>query len=90
MRLCAQRVPEEDQHVELAQGDERADLLVAAERAAQEAGDRQLERLAQQPAGGTSGVQGVAGEQVSVVLGPLEQIVLLAVVGDQGDALRFG
>jgi hypothetical protein len=90
MRLRAHRVPEEDQHVELAEGDERADLLVAAERAALEAGDRQVECFAQQPAGGAGSVQGVPGEQVPVVLGPLEEVVLLAVVGDQGDALRFG
>jgi hypothetical protein len=32
----------------------------------------------------------VAGEQIPVVLSPLEEVVLLAVVGDQGDALRFG
>jgi hypothetical protein len=41
MRL--ERIPEEDQHVDLAIGDPGADLLVAAERAAAQAGHRQPE-----------------------------------------------
>ena len=43
VRLRLQRIPEEDEDVELALRDERADLLVAAERAALEPGDGQVE-----------------------------------------------
>jgi len=46
VRLRAHRVPEEDEHVEAPRGDQRADLLVAAERAALEAGHGQVERVA--------------------------------------------
>jgi len=51
------------------------------------AGDGQLERLAQQPAGGAGGVQQVVGEDVPVVFGPLEEVAFPVVVGDEGDAL---
>ena len=61
-----------------------------AERAALEAGDGQVERLGEQPAGSAGRVQDVVGEDVPVVFGPLEQVAFPVVVGDQGDALRFG
>jgi len=41
--LRLQRIPEEDEQVDLAFSDARADLLIAAERPAAEAGDRQAE-----------------------------------------------
>ena len=47
-------------------------------------------RVAEQPARGAGRVQDVVGEDVPVVLGPLEQVAFPVVVGDQGDALRFG
>src|SRR6202035_1507271 len=87
VRLRAHRIPEEDQHVEASRRDERADLLVAAEWAALEAGDGRAEALAEQPAGGAGRVQDVVGEDVPVVLDPLEEVVFPVVVGDQGDAL---
>jgi hypothetical protein len=39
MRLRLQRIPEEHQHVDQTLGDLRADLLIAADRSAEEAGD---------------------------------------------------
>jgi len=52
VRLGLQRVPEEDQQVDVAVRDPGADLLVAAQRAAEEAGDRQAELVAEQSARG--------------------------------------
>ena len=88
VRLRAHRIPEEDEHVELPRRDERADLLVSSEGTALEAGDGQVERLGEQPAGGAGRVQDVVGEDVPVVLGSLEEVAFPVVVGDQGDALR--
>jgi hypothetical protein len=47
MRLRAHRVPEEDEHVQVAGGDQRADLLVTAQWPALEAGDGQVQAVTQ-------------------------------------------
>ena len=52
MRLRLQRIPEEDEQVNLPVSDPGADLLVAAEWPALEAGHAQAELIAEQPAGG--------------------------------------
>ena len=57
VRLRLERVPEEDHEVDAPLGDRRADLLVAAERAAEEARDRQAELARDQPAGRAGGEQ---------------------------------
>src|SRR4029077_326415 len=62
VRLRAHRIPEEDQHVEASRRDKRADLLVAGEWGAPEAGDGQDEPFAEQPARGAGRVQDVVGE----------------------------
>src|ERR1035438_14162 len=85
MRMRLERIPQEYQQVDLALGDTGADLLVAAIRAAPEAGDGQAELL-QEVTGGGRGEQVVTGQQAQVVLGPLEHVLLLVVVRDQGDA----
>jgi hypothetical protein len=90
VRLRAHRVPEEDQHVEAAGGDQGADLLVTAQWSALKAGDWQVELPAEQPARRTGRVEVVVGEDVAVVFGPLEEVTFPVVVGDDGDALRFG
>ncbi len=91
VRLRLERVPEEDQDVDLALRDLGADLLVAAERAALQAGDRQPELVAEQRAGGAGGAEVVLGQQRAVEPGPLREVRLLVVVRDQGDpAARAG
>jgi hypothetical protein len=57
VRLRLQRIPEKHQQIDLAIGDPGADLLVAAEQAAAEAGDGQAGFLVKQAPGGTGGVQ---------------------------------
>src|ERR1700683_342137 len=90
MRLWAHRVPEEDEHVKVAGGDQRADLLVTAEWPALEAGDGQVHSVAQHLAGRAGRIQDVTGEDVTVVLGPLEEVTFPVVVRYQGDVLRSG
>ena len=67
-----------------------AHLLVAAERAAQEAVDRQAEGVGDQPAGRPGGVELVLGEGAAVEAGPVEQVELAVVVRDERDALAVG
>jgi hypothetical protein len=88
--LGLERIPEEDQTIDLAFGDAGADLLVAAERAALKFVDRQPELLLEQMAGGAGREELVGGEEIDVESGPLEQLELLVVVGDQGDRARPG
>jgi hypothetical protein len=84
VELGFEGVPEEDQHVDLAGRDERTELLVAAEGAAAQAGDVEVELVTQQPAGRARRQQIVTGEEFAIEAGPVEQIRLLVVVGDQG------
>ena len=67
-------------------GDRGADLLVAAERAAQEAVHRQPELLGDQAAGRAGGEQVVLGQRPTVEPGPGEHVGLAVVVRDQRDA----
>lgn len=90
MRLGLEGVPEEDQDVDAALGDPGADLLVAADRAAEEPGDRQAELELQQAAGGAGGVDRVVVQGFQVVLGPAEQVGLLVVVRYEGDVSSGG
>ena len=57
VRVRLERVPEEDHEVDPALGDRRTHLLIAAERAAQEAVDVQAELVREQPAGRSGGVE---------------------------------
>ena len=57
VRLRFQRVPEEDDEIEPAFRDARAELLVAAERTALELDDGRIDDLFQQCAGRAGGVQ---------------------------------
>ena len=68
-------------------GDPGADLLVAAERAAQEARHLQAELAGEQRAGRPGGEQFVPPQGADVVAGPVEQVELAVVVGDQRDPL---
>jgi hypothetical protein len=65
-----------------------ADLLVAAERTAQQLDDREAEFALELPAGGAGGKDLVACQQVTVETGLFDEIALPVVVCDQGDFLE--
>jgi len=90
MRMRLQPIPEEHQQIDLALGDAGADLLVAAVRAAPEADDRQPELLLQQVTGRGRRGQLVTGQQIQVLLGPLQHVPLPIVVRNQGDPSPCG
>jgi hypothetical protein len=85
--LAKDRVPEEDQEVDLALTDLPADLRVAPQRSALEQDDVQSELVPQQAAARGGRVQLVTGEKPAVEGRPLQQVLLLVVVGDQRDPL---
>jgi len=87
VRLRLERVPEEDQHVELALGDERPELLVAAERPGEQTVHRQPEPVVDELAGGPGAEELVSREGSLVEAGPVEEVLLLVVVRDERDAL---
>src|SRR6478735_12837363 len=74
VRLGLQRIPEEDQHVDLPLGDFGADLLVAAERAGQEPVHLEAKFVFQQRPGGAGRVELVLKQRADVVLGPAKQV----------------
>jgi hypothetical protein len=78
VRLRVHGIGEEHQQVQVARRDQRADLLVAAERAALQAGDLQAELIGQQPAGRTGGHQDAAAQQLAVVIRPFAQVLCSA------------
>ena len=87
MRLRFQRIPEEDQEVDLLAYDLGADLLVAAKGAAAQFLYSRVERQFEQRSRGSGGALFMLLEQVAVVLRPLQQIFLLVVVCYEGDPL---
>src|SRR5664280_2383319 len=87
VRLRLERVPEKDHEVDGALRDLRADLQVAAEGAALQLGDRHFQFALEKRAGGAGREQLVTGEQDTVELRPLQQRLLLVVVGDERDPL---
>jgi hypothetical protein len=74
-----------DEEINIAFGDFRPYLLVAAERAALEFDDREIEESFQQAAGGSSSVNDVVCKQLPVIPCPFEQVVFLVIVRDQRD-----
>jgi len=85
VRLRLQRIPEKDQKVDLPFGDLRADLQVAAERAALHPVNGNAQLALQQPARCACGINLVLDQRCAVEAHPLHQIVLAAVVRHQGD-----
>ena len=85
VRLGRQRVAQEDDVVDLADGDARADLLVAAERAGEHRLDAEAEGVVDQRAGRARRDQVELREEVLVVADELEHLALLLVVGNQGN-----
>ena len=66
-------------------GNFRANLLIAAQRAALKLVDRDLQLVLQKLSRRAGRVQAVIGQQVAIEVGPLEQVPLLVVVSDQGN-----
>ena len=90
VRVRLQRIPEEDHEVDPALSDRRADLLIAAQRPAQEAMHREAELGRELRAGRAGGVQLVLRERAAVVLRPLQHVGLAVVVRDQRELLAAG
>jgi hypothetical protein len=84
-----ERVPEEDQEVDVPLGDLPADLLVTAQRSAAEGNDVEIELLGEESAGRARRVQRVPGQEIAVERRPFQQIALLVVVRDQRDFLPW-
>ena len=87
MRHRRQRIDEEDQTVDHAFGNQRTDLLVAAERAAAHAPYLETGACLDDPlAGGAGGDQAAAFERLAMRRNESDQIVFLLVMGDQREA----
>src|SRR6185503_2698224 len=86
VRQRRQRILEEDQYIQLPLGDHRADLRVAAERAAEEPRDLEARAVDDAPAGGAGAPELVLGQRVAVLEGPGDELVLLVVMGNEADA----
>jgi hypothetical protein len=87
MGLRFEWIPEENEEIDLAIDDLRADLLIPAEGAAFEALDGEFQFLLQYRSRGARGVDLVVGEKVAVELGPFNQVPLLVVVSHERDFL---
>ena len=83
VRLRFHRIPEEDDEIDSSLDNTGADLLVAAERPAQEAGDRQSQLLAEKSSGRTGRVQLVLRKRIPVVARPLQQLAFAIVMCDE-------
>lgn len=87
MGLGLERIPEEDEQVELASRDHRPDLLIAAERAALKLDYLEFELALDDRTGGSGGIQIMGRECVAVEPCPLQQIGLFVVVRNEGNPL---
>jgi len=74
MRLRLQRVPKENQQIHGTLGNAGANLHVPAQRAAEQAGDGQLQLALQHAPGGASGQQHIVLQHAKVKGSPLHQI----------------
>ena len=85
VRLGRQRVAQEDDIVDIADGDARADLLVAAHRAGEHRLDAEAEGVVDQGTCRARRDQVELREEFLVVANELEHLALLLVVGNQGN-----
>jgi hypothetical protein len=85
VRLHLERIPEEDQQIELTLSDHRPDLLVAAEWPALQFVDAHPQLTLEERPGGPGGIQVMLSQERTVVSRPFQEILLLVVVRDQGD-----
>ena len=86
VRLGSERVPEEDQGVDALLGDGGTDLLIAADRTAEEAVNGKRERIGDHAAGRAGAEEFVFREGVAMKAGPGEERVLFVIVRDERDA----
>jgi drug/metabolite transporter (DMT)-like permease len=87
VRLRLQGIPEEDQEVDPPLGDRGADLLIAAERTAEEPVHFKTKLTREQRTGRPGRVQLVGRQRVAIEPGPFEHFRFAIVVRDQRDAL---
>lgn len=85
VRLSSERVPEEDQHVEIAFGDLHADLKVATQRTTEEFGDRMTQFFLQKGTCSAGGTELELLEGGAVFAGPANDVAFLMIVGDDAD-----
>src|SRR5580658_5249349 len=88
VRLRGQRVPKEDDQIELMLDQHRADLSVSAERSREEQLDREPGRMRDLRPGRPGRDQFAAPERPAVKGGPVRQVIFTGVVRDQGDPRR--
>lgn len=88
VRLARQRVAQEDDAMDVFRRDERADLLVAAERAGHHGLDIEAERVLDERAGRARGDEVELREQFLVMPDKFEHLVLLFVVSDECDGFH--
>ena len=88
VRLGRQRVAQEDDVIDIADGDARANLLVTAERAGEHRLDAEAEGVVDQRSGRARRDQVELREEVLVMADELEHLALLLVVGNQGNCFH--
>src|SRR6202023_2728790 len=86
VRLRRQRIPKEDDDVDLFLSDERSDLRVAAKRARQEHGDRKIQLLGDGSARRRSRKDFALSERAAVERRPRGHLVLARIVSDERNA----
>ena len=80
-------VPEEEQHINFAFGNVRAQLLIAAHRAAQQAMNGKTGGAGDQGTGGSGGIQIVVAQGVDIFFNPAQQGLFAVVMGHQCNLL---
>jgi hypothetical protein len=86
VRVRLEWIPEEDQQVDLALRDLRADLLVASQRPALQLVDGKSDLFFEQLASRAGGKQLVLRQDVPIEACPLQEILLLIIMRHEGDA----
>src|SRR5215212_9418518 len=82
-----ERVQEKDQKIDVPLAELSPDLQVSSQRTVQERAYLKAEFVLQLLAGGSRGEQLVVGQTLFVVFGPLDQVALGVVVGQEGYSL---
>src|SRR5688572_17009091 len=82
-----QRIPEEDDEIDSPLDDARANLLVAPQRPAQEAGHREAQVARDQGSCRPGGAEVMMRERAPVIARPVEQIELAIVMSNECDPL---
>ena len=86
MRLLVKWIPKEDEKVDIAFRNSRADLLITAKWTTLQLGDRNPQFLLEDPTGRASRKQVVLSEEYLVVFHLGDQVGLLVIVSDERDS----